>query len=274
MLQVALIHNQEQERIAAARRCAQLLGEGVGLPFSKVNEIFWQPKAILSSDILDVFISDAKFCRLLACWSQRLGRKYPGWLYALKFFITTRLPDYFSIARLRSRRRRRAIEILLTFKHIQAWEAFLQTEWQYLAVMESDVAMAERSIDRIKEQLLPLLNKLSQSGQPAFFDIAGGCTDEALGTSALNSSVQNGFREFDKAITNTTCSYIINRPLAELFVSALMRRPMWRWINSDWLINQLFIGAEDIGANILCFHATPPIFKHGSVEAIYASEIR
>lgn len=274
MLQVALIHNQEPERIAAARRCAELLYEETGLPFAKPNEIFWQPKTILSLGSLHVFICDVRFCRLLARWSKRLGRKYPGWFYALKFFITTRLPDYISTSRLRSRCRRRAIEILLTFKHIQAWEAFLQTDSQYLAVMESDVAMTEGCGKRINDQLLQLLSKLSQSGLPAFFDIAGGCTDEDLGTSALNSYVQNGFKEFDKAITNTTCSYIINKPLAELFVSVLVRRPMWREINSDWLINQLFISLEETGIYALCFHAMPPIFKHGSVEAIYASEIR
>lgn len=272
MLYIALIHNQEANRIATARQCATLLAELVGKDCS-VHEFFWQPNPLQKTQIHKLLAADLRFCSLLANWSKYLGRKYYGWFSATKFFLRVRLPDYLVWSRLNARCRRRSIEISLTAKHIQAWEGFLQSDARYLVVMESDVALAEATKERLENELLPLLANESL-GDALYVDLAGGCSEKELGCSHLNEDLVPGFVRYKKAITNTTCCYAINKKLASKYVAALWRNPGWRTINSDWLMNQLLVEVGNLGERVACYHARPPVFKHGSVEAVYASEIR
>ena len=271
MLYVALIHNKEPDRIATARQCASMLNQ-VADTDQEVQEVWWQPRPIQEERIHKLVASDVRFCILLASWSRYLGRKYSGWLSAIKF-LSARLADYLTISRLKTRCRRRMIEILLTAKHIQAWERFLQSDAGYLAVMESDVALNERTKARIEEELLPLLAN-APVDEAIYIDLAGGCTEQELGCAALSAVRISGFVRYEKAITNTACSYIISKPLAEKFLSAIWQAPNLRNVNADWLMNLLFMKMQSSRDQVVCYHAQPPIFKHGSVEAVYASEIR
>lgn len=272
MLYIALIHNQEPNRIVTARQSASILNQVAGA-VHQAYEIWWQPQHLQALQIYKLVVSDAQFCYLLANWSKYLGRKYFRWFAAIKFFITHRFADYFARTRLKARRRRRAIEILLTAKHIQAWESFLQSDARYLAVMESDVALSECTKARLENELLPLLEN-APLDQALYIDLAGGCTGQELGCSDLSVARISGFLRYERAITNTACAYIISRPLAEKFVSAIWQAPNWRNINADWLMNLLFMKILSSRGKVVCYHAQPPIFKHGSVEAVYASEIR
>lgn len=272
MLYVALIHNQEPNRIATARQCASMLSQVTGAD-QEVQELWWQPHPLREEQIHKLVVSDARFCVLAASWSRYLGRKCWTWLSAFKFFLRAKLPDYLTWSSLKTRCRRRTIEIFLTAKHIQAWEKFLQSEARYLAVMESDVALNEHTKARLEKELLPLLVNTS-SEQALYIDLAGGCTERELGCANLSVVNIPGFVCYEKAITNTACAYIISKPLAEKFVSAIWQVPNWRNINADWLMNLLFMKMQSSRGKVVCYHAQPPIFKHGSVEAVYASEIR
>ena len=171
--------------------------------------------------------------------------------------------------------RQRAIEMALTDKHVRGWQTFLDSNCGYLLTMEDDAALLPDTADTFL-QALAILEQYSPEDDLVYFDLAGGLDTNGLQIGSLRRELeQNRFRRMSKITTNTTCCFIMSRALVEDFATRVQKRPQYRKVVSDWLINTLLIDqAATAQRPHYCLHAEPPIMIHGSIQGLYASTIR
>lgn len=155
-----------------------------------------------------------------------------------------------------------SIEIAITSKHVRAWENFLELGDDWLWIMEDDACLISNSIDRINLELKSILKENSSS--PIYIDIAGGITLSPK-VMKINYLFTSKKIEFERPITNTACSYLVNRSLCEYLVDSVTYKPYLKYLPVDLLLNMLFINLFKVGIKIKCTHFEPPILEHGSV---------
>lgn len=167
--------------------------------------------------------------------------------------------------------RKSFIETVLTDKHIRAWSAFIETGCDYLVSFEDDAIFEKKS----KEKLAALIDILFEKypNQNVYVDLAGGCDLDSLSLAQLRLFEKDGFVHYSKPITNTTCVFIMSRPLVLGFLNEIVRRPDLRLICADWMINKLFMRLSSGNFKCTCMHANPPIFQHGSLTGVYETLI-
>jgi GR25 family glycosyltransferase involved in LPS biosynthesis len=155
-----------------------------------------------------------------------------------------------------------SIELALTSKHLRAWENFLESDNDFLWVLEDDAFLKTDSVDRFIAEVFPVIEKCDHA--PLFVDIAGGILIQPQEMKIPYLAIKNQLI-FNLPITNTTCSYIINRVLCEKLVEEITFKPYLRLIGADWLLNKLFINLNAKGIKMRCIHFDPTILEHGSV---------
>jgi hypothetical protein len=164
-------------------------------------------------------------------------------------------------------RRSSSIEVTVTDKHIRGWDAFLESGEEVLIVFEDDAIFNQNSIDRIYDMLTNCFTYYLD--QNLYIDLAGGCALSDLGIHKLALSKSGGWTAYQKPVTNTACSYLLNRTIAQNFRRELTKNPTLRLIGIDWMMNALFMKLfrSEYGEDnrFTCFHSDPPVFTHGSV---------
>lgn len=99
----------------------------------------------------------------------------------------------------------------------------------------------------------------------------GGCSLADLMIARLETRHDGNYRHYQKPVTNTACAYLISRELVIKFNAILTRKPWLRLIGIDWMINSLFISMGKEVSSVVCMHADPTIFKHGTKTGEYIS---
>lgn len=159
------------------------------------------------------------------------------------------------------------IEMVVTDKHMRAWKEFFRKEDDLLICFEDDAVFKENSIRRVVKLIESVPNEITSS-HGVYVDLAGGCSFKELHLDRIEYKKDNSFRYFIKPVTNTACCYMINRRVAEVFLSEIEKSPNLRLIGIDWLISQLFMKSE-ASLKCLCKHADPHILNHGSFTGQY-----
>lgn len=159
------------------------------------------------------------------------------------------------------------IERYIAEKHIKSWSFFLESNANYLIVFEDDVIFKKNSIDKT----LKTLDKVESCGNhlPLYIDLAGGFSDEDIGIKNLIIQNQNGYSYFSRPATNTVCGYLINRSFAKILIKYINLDPKLLFLPIDWCINNIFIDLDKRSEIITCFHASPTIYIHGSMNRYY-----
>ncbi len=179
---------------------------------------------------------------------------------------------FFSESNRTKAKRIRQIEKALTNKHLKAWEEFHNSSSDFLLVMEADATWT----DSQRTSLVGTIESLSNE-TPAYFSISGGLDMEKLRIDKLITQRENfGGQEvltFYKPVTNTSCAYIINRPLVDLLLNAAHEpsNEKWKQLPIDWYINSLFIHISGQVEDIRCKHFDPPLLIHGSISGTFKS---
>lgn len=257
---ICIIHNQE-ERIPAKTSAEKLQAL---LPDSSIQEIYEQDEFVTELPKLELFTYVRDQYNLERLWRRHLLR--PSKLRDLVAafnrnrtlaLIALRRDKRLSVSRIRQ------IEKALTLKHQGAWEYFLSTSAQSLIVMESDAIWIQDFSARVASHLNVL-----DSPSPSFIDFAGGTKEWKLGAKKIQRKDQDddrqGLTQYSRALTNTTCCYAINRPLAELLCDFVSDNPNSRFVASDWLLNSVFARLQVSGSSVVCYHARPHLISHGS----------
>ena len=164
-----------------------------------------------------------------------------------------------------------SIEAILSGKHVYAWRTLIESNLDLLVVMEDDCHKAPKS----DERFLALLESLDscKSIAPLYVDLAGGFDICAISGGISISPLEQGLVKFAKAMTNTTCAYMINRQAAEFFLSVIRRNPDFINLPADWLLNSIFIELAENNVDVFCIHSSPPIFSHASKAGVLNTSI-
>ena len=267
---VALIHNNNIERNRYLRPRLVELTNNIQKHFEVTQiEISKQPQVIPHSMPMAIFRSfiyeklDRKWCRYRRIKPRNI-------FLVVLHFIAENIRKYIFKRDLGALWNRYSfIETILTDKHIQAWNTFIETGCDYLVCFEDDTVFMDDSIHRMCN-LLDALSK-NRVENLVYVDLAGGYDIVDLQISFLETHRGNGFRYYLKPVTNTACTYLLNKPLVSEFLTYLVRRPRLRLISADWMMNTLFMLISKSTVECLCMHADPTIFKHGSAIGAYES---
>jgi hypothetical protein len=269
---MVLIHNKDSQRLNYIRPALEQLSNDLSKNYKTIIvEPSFRPEIVPHSTFFTLQ-RDAMYLRLEREWCQyRLLKEQPLLLEILSF-LKKSFDKYVSSngrSVLVGRRRNSFREMVLTENHIHGWSTFLAMGADFMICFEDDAVFKDDSSQRV----ISLLDNLSQKSQDAliYVDLAGGCDHDALKIDNLETGEDASFRFYIKPVTNTACSYLINRSLATFFIERVFKKPKLRQIGADWLMNKLFILAAHDGIKCTCMHASPTIFKHGSVTGEYAS---
>jgi hypothetical protein len=263
----ALIHNKNVQRNAIIQPVLKELRIFIGHKFNTGSiEISVQPEIKPHNTLMALF-------RRIIMW--KLNREWVQYRCLRSTFIVRDflrfgkeiVKEYiFDYKKLNIWKRNSFVETLISDKHIRAWNAFLETDGDFLICFEDDIVCQEGSIQKISN-LLDLIMKKNLNSL-LYVDLAGGCKLAELKIGNLETGNDGSYRYYDKPVTNTTCGYLISRSLVINCCEIIVRKPWIRLIGADWMMNRLFIEME--GQKIICLHSDPSIFQHGTVIGKYS----
>lgn len=262
-IHISIIHNNDKQRLQSIR---SLTGDFLKSIQNRLilitSEYCWQPDIIPISKLQGLF-RELMYSVLAWQWCKYIGnRRLP-----IIFLGASLLKQTLSYKPNKNNLLRGAIELALTSKHLRAWENFLESGEDFLWVLEDDAFLKPDSIERFLHEVIPLLEK--DVMKSLFIDIAGGINIQPKQMN-IPYAIKNNQLIFDRPITNTACSYIINRALCEKLIQTTILRPHLRFIGADWLLNKLFIDLIESGCQIKCIHFESTILEHGSVTGRFA----
>ena len=265
---IAAIHNGELPNSPAAKTLGRLKEAS---PDSTVVEIVEQPSINDSPNQVELLRWGQRQWTLEAQWRDHLGRRSPlrEALARLGFALWKSRLRFSAAFRSRSWHVRQ-IEAAVSAKHQRTWVQFLLSDASTALIIESDATWVTDSD--------AWLNKMTEAipvATPAYVNLAGGLSDRRLAigapTQTANGAAPAGVRTFEPAVTNTSCAYLINRPMAELLVTYAQSEPADQVLGIDWLINAAFIRARESNQPITCWHSEPAVLTHGSLAGITQS---
>lgn len=165
--------------------------------------------------------------------------------------------------------------VQLTRKHNAAWSQFLESDSDFLLVLEDDALL----LDGWKARWVQAQKLLFSFKSPGklFISLGRGFGFDQLGTLHLSRSIEGvgGFVEMSKPFANTACAYLINRELAEALVTYSSSWPNRMLLNADFLLNDLMSRQTSSSeqSKLTCLHATNPVFDNASLAGEYSSSL-
>jgi hypothetical protein len=261
-ISIAVIHNQDPQRLAHILPASRALADRVG---ATLFEVYEQPAVKTPSFFFELY-RQAVYWKLNRDLERSRGIAPIPTVRSI-LSIAIRTPGRMS----KRVRRSTAILIILTSKHVRAWESFIAGGDDYLVVLEDDALFQADTADRFCAMLDTLAGR--DLSRLLYVDLAGGVSSKALGVSALINGKGDGFIHFTRPVTNTTCGYLISRATAQHFYRIMASRPRFRCLGTDWVINGLMIRALAEGSQFDCRHSSPPMFQHGSLTGLYGTLI-
>ena len=158
-------------------------------------------------------------------------------------------------------------ELALTDKHIRCLTGFMESEAEFLLVLEDDVSISTET------HLTPesLARKLDEPLEaPLFLSLTKAFTIEELGIVRGVEPHNDEFLRLANGATNTTAAYVVNRSFVDSGHAYLLEHPFVRTMPSDWMLTVLMRRMK----GLVCLHAKSAPFVNGSLLGLTQSEIR
>lgn len=262
MILIALIHNNNQERMASCREVVSYLQNELGAAHHKVEvKEFWEQEPIRTASRLSWLRARLRSARSQYAYMRFHLRQSPrawlpyliGSLDIIQFLFCTK-----------EKLRAWEIEKIVTEKHVSAWDA--GSRFDFTIVVEDDAVLGENLASLGPTLRKELVNAI-QLRASAYFDIAGGYPLDLVAPKGFN--FRDGMVSVATLFTNTACVYGINKFLSRAMSDAVNRTPKLRWLGVDFLINAIFQKIQSPGSH--CVHFTTEAIQHGSMNGKYKS---
>ena len=259
-LRITAIHNGELDE-APAHYVIEALKDRT----TTVTEVYEQSPFPQTPDVPELVRWRSHQASLEAAWARYLGhpRAQVGILAGRTLFIAT-------IRVSRSARRKtwriRQVEKAVTAKHVRAWREFLTSAEDELLVLETDSVLTEHT-DAVIEAIAA-----HPTHQPRYVNLAGGLELRDLGIDHLAMgpvAEHPHLIRFRRAVTNTSCAYMMNRAMAQTALDHVGAQPRDEELGIDWLWNAIFLAHQS--TDIECLLAQPPAIIHGSTQGLTKS---
>ncbi|NDD66224.1 hypothetical protein EBZ35_00975 [bacterium] len=267
---IALIHCHNQERLRSIRpHLAHLascwsdqytvqqidISHQPPTPSQLIWPTFWE---CIKRDVLHTS-TQQKWSRYIECPTRSFLQPVKWAYYAMNYAIQKEKGRA-------AYRKKHFLELMISDKHVRAWDAFLDSNHDLLMVLEDDAIFDSQSIERLSVACYTAMATTPSNG--VYVDLAGGYPLEQLHVNALITAQQHNMTTFSKPISNTACGYLMNQALAQDFKNTLCYNPSSRSLCADWLINDCMMAAHR-RLPITCFHMTPSALQHGSISGHY-----
>lgn len=261
---ICLVHNNDKYRLDAIRPNIELLSTTLSKKYNvEKKEISYQSK-ITPHNLWLCVAKDLTQRRLERQWCHYRLISPPTLLRHVQYLLALFI-KYVGFNKDMRRRIQRssAIETIVSDKHIRSWNLFNESKCDFIIVFEDDAVFDRNSIDKLI-MCMERVSPTSKEDMYLYVDLAGGCSITDLKISNLSLGVLNGIIDYKKPVTNTACGYLVNRVLIERFIYLITKRPSYRLIAVDWMMNKLLIESDGV-LPTQCFHFDPPALEHGSV---------
>lgn len=159
---------------------------------------------------------------------------------------------------------------VISEKHLSLISHSIVTGCDWTIVLEDDAMEHDLSFDRVRRQLLPLLEgqlPAVNMDDGVFVNLAGNFRDE-VPTRIVETSkeVVTGLWSIESHTVDTACAYALNSAAMEKIMNYLTHRPMVRSASIDYLFNFVFHRVK-----ISTLHVVPNVFRHGSADGSFRS---
>jgi hypothetical protein len=150
-------------------------------------------------------------------------------------------------------------QLNLTGKHVFIWQDFLETDADFLLVLEDDVFGHSQSSRLLAE----VLQGISNLNYPVFVNLIH---QFDLRSRTIEIDIPNLPSNLyaTKVFANTTGAYILNRNMASYLFEAILTNPNLRVVGADWLIGLLGMKFAD-STDSICLNSMPGIFENQSL---------
>jgi len=253
------VHNYESDRLPRIRTFQETLGL-LGFEFFEVTE-----QQTFEVNFVNLNWLTYKRLILQIRWAFYLGKLTPWSVFLL---FKTHVRRILSLLKSRYRLDHVAVESAITMKHLALFKKFLLgSSKEYLLVLESDFLIESESqfFDALQDYLPD-----KSADNSIYVQLSSGFTLEKIGCSHLVS--RNTKERFVKTLlpfTNTSCAYIVNRPLAFFVIQETSTSGLLHPI--DWTLNEIFIRLRKLSVYMLSFICLPPLVGHGTFQNTYKS---
>ena len=261
---LAAIHNGELDNAPAQQVLDLLVDEGLTQGVIEVHE---QPALVVQVNQTELQLWRRYQQHLESRWRNHIDQADIGREIAARINLNAYRFRLRGSRQFRNKQwRQRQVEKFVTAKHVHSWKQFLDSTADILIVLESDAAITPDLATTMDSVLSRLTEPI-----PTYLNLAGGLNTRDLGIKELVNKRAHGITTFTRPVTNTSCAYAINRPLAEQMINFLTASPESGQLGIDWLFNAYFLYATSHDEPIACLHATPPVLLHGSLHGITSS---
>ena len=262
------LHNQNERKNSLDKELNLFRGK-IGKYINQKVDVFWQPK-VMKISLMDILIRF--WSQFLVETRQRKHLRAKRWTFLRLLINMIRFIE--KLINLKNYKKTIYREICLTRKHIMALEIFVNSDSDYLIVLEDDVIF-KNNIKSLEDLQMILESDIKI---PMYVDLAGGIRlEELLYTKTIKSMIDNNqnFICMDHLLTNTTCSYLVNKQMAEILISEIFQKNgLVNRLPIDWLFNSVFNRLVGRKEQYLCIHFTSNFFIHGSKYGYHTSSIR
>lgn len=264
ILQVAIITNGNPNRLSTTLRAVDEFFQGQTRFSLDIRVIQWQNNSYSPPRRIRIFRT------LVTFWAeiQAAVRFRKGAWRTLKICVSygAGILKCFS-GKYSENAKRSFAELALTDKHIRCLTGFMESEAEFLLVLEDDVSLSIESL-LTPEALAQKLDEPSEA--PVFLSLTKAFTIEELGIVRGVEPDNDGFLRLANGATNTTAAYVVNRSFVDSGQSYLLERPYVRTMPSDWMLTVLMSRMK----GLICLHAKSAPFVNGSLLGLTQSEIR
>jgi hypothetical protein len=211
----------------------------IGLNSQKVN-FLWQPendRINLSSRFS--YFKTWMYSYHLFFMSSNKNLKLPRALTANLYFMVRKILHRDAESSGRSTARYMYLDQVLTAKHLEAINKFLDTSSDYLLIVCDDVMVAD-NISLDAKTLLKVISSYEGRGG-VFIEFAPYYSlkqlEKQFNYRVFNDSMQGWFKA--DFFANTAACYLINRNTAEQISQAVFENPKFRLVSIDWMLTYL-----------------------------------
>jgi hypothetical protein len=159
-----------------------------------------------------------------------------------------------------------AIEMALTHKHIRAWELFLDSQHEYLLVLEDDAVVHRDTPNELRQTI----SEVHDHTTAFFLNLTCAFSENELGLSRDLEFETESLKCYKTGSANTAGAYLMHRTLVAQFMQIIYERPATALLNADSMIDKLLLVSETMS---VCYQVKVPLIANGSLNGTYITTI-
>ena len=275
-IQIALIHNNNDLRNDSMSHTVQaLIGFAPDWATFTISRHGWQPKSI-SLGLFQRFMRTLENSSTGFLWEMYVRKPGPrGWFIALSRAMASyclhMCRELWAIMRSDLSGAR---HIQVSRKHSQAWIGFVESDADWIVVLEDDALLIQGAEGSFRALLLVMAASGPES--PLFAFVSAGFPFSKIGVEhLLEPSPNRGQLTARLPFVNTAGGYVMNRAVAKIFAEETVRNPFMGFNTIDFMMNRIFIrtSRSKHRRGVRCLHFSPPIVDNASITGKYSSSI-